>query len=121
MYGNMTYNLIYSHRHDTKEWPMSTRGRARDATAQKQERLEARISSEQKALLVRAAKLQGRTLSDFVVSSVQQAAQDVIHAHTILTLTAQDSRMFVEALLNPPPPNDRLRTAAAKYQRDSTE
>lgn len=37
-------------------------------------RLEARITPEVHALLKRAAELQGRTLTDFVVSAAQEAA-----------------------------------------------
>ena len=38
-------------------------------------RLEARISVELHAALKRAAELKGRTMTDFVVSAVQEAAQ----------------------------------------------
>ena len=41
-------------------------------------RLEARISPELHSMLKRAAELQGRTLTDFVVSAVQDAAQRAI-------------------------------------------
>ena len=44
------------------------------AAAARGERLEARISAEQKGLLQRAADLQGRTLTDFVVQSAHDAA-----------------------------------------------
>jgi uncharacterized protein (DUF1778 family) len=87
----------------------------------KRERLEARVSAEQKALLQRAADLQGRTLSDFIIGSAQQAAEEIIREHMVITLTAQDSRAFVEALLNPPAPNERLRAAAARYTQESVE
>jgi hypothetical protein len=39
------------------------------------ERLEARVTTEQKALIERAAALQGRTVTDFVLTSVQDAAR----------------------------------------------
>lgn len=92
-----------------------------DSDIVKRERLEARISAEQKALLQRAADLLGRTLSDFIVASAQRAAEEVIREHTIVTLTAQDSQAFVEALLNPPPPSERLRAAAARYKQEFGE
>ena len=38
-------------------------------------RLEARISTDLHSMLKRAAELQGRTMTDFVVSAVQDAAQ----------------------------------------------
>ncbi|CBL46691.1 Hypothetical protein HDN1F_31080 [gamma proteobacterium HdN1] len=41
-------------------------------------RLEARISRDLHAMLKRAAELQGRTMTDFVVAAVQDAAQRAI-------------------------------------------
>lgn len=90
------------------------------ATKAKRERLEARVSPEQKALLVRAAALQGQSLTDFVVQSAQVAAETVIRDRAVLTLTARDTAVLVEALLNPEPPNETLRTAARRY-RDLVE
>ena len=51
-------------------------GKAR--TTARDERLEARVSRDQKALFQRAAELQGRTLTDFVIASVHDAAIRVI-------------------------------------------
>jgi uncharacterized protein (DUF1778 family) len=82
----------------------------------KRERLEARVTSEQKALFQRAADLQGRSLTDFVVSALQDAAEDAIRSHHVLTLSAHDSRIFAEALMNPPEPNEYARKAAAEYR-----
>lgn len=78
-------------------------------------RLEARINPETKALMQKAADLEGRTLTDFVVSSAKAEACKVIERHQILNLTLEDSAVFVEALLNPPEPNDALRLAASRY------
>jgi uncharacterized protein (DUF1778 family) len=87
------------------------------ASPQKQERLEARVTPEQKELLQQAAALEGITLTDFVVRSARRAAEQSIRDHTRLVLTAQESRAFVEALLNPPAPNAALRAAAEHYRK----
>ena len=76
-------------------------------------RLEARISVEQKTVLQQAAALSGRTLSEFVVASAQEAAGRVIQEHEAIRLTRTEQIAFVNALLNPPAPNKRLRQAAA--------
>lgn len=81
------------------------------------ERLEARISRDQKTLFQRAAELQGRTLTDFVVSSVQEAAVRTIEQMQIIRLSAEDSREFAKALLNPRTPNEKLRSAARRYMQ----
>jgi uncharacterized protein (DUF1778 family) len=83
----------------------------------KAERLEARITSAQKEMLQRAAEIEGRSLTDFVVSSAQATAKRVIQEHEILVLSARDREVFVSALLNPRAPNEKLRQAARRYKQ----
>ena len=80
-------------------------------------RLEARISVEQKSVLQRAATLSGRTLSEFVVASAQDAATRVIQEHETIRLSRVEQIAFVSALLKPPAANARLRRAAAAYRK----
>jgi uncharacterized protein (DUF1778 family) len=84
-------------------------------------RLEARISPEIKALLQKAADLEGRTLTDFVIASVQASAYRVIEQHQLLKLSIEDSEAFVEALLNPLKPNDAMKAAAQRYKQIMNE
>jgi len=87
------------------------------AERSKVERLEARISKEQKELFQRAADIQGRSLTDFVVSSVLDAAKRAIQEHEMMTLSVQDREVFVEALLNPPESSNKLKAAAQRYKQ----
>ena len=80
-------------------------------------RLEARISVEQKTVLQQAAALSGRTLSEFVVASAQEAASRVIQEHETIRLSRAEQIAFVTALLKPAAPNKRLRQAAATYRK----
>lgn len=80
------------------------------------QRLETRMTAEQKNLIERAAALQGRTITDFVLTSVQDAARRTIEEHQQLELSVRDSEAFVEALLNPRPVNDRLRDTVRRYR-----
>lgn len=80
------------------------------------ERLETRVTAEQKKLIERAAALQGRTVTDFVLTSVQDAARRAIEEHSQLALSVRDSEAFVDALLNPKPVNDRLRDTVRRYR-----
>lgn len=80
-------------------------------------RLEARVSKVQKDLLQRAAMLSGRTLSDFVVASAQEAAAKVIEDHASIRLSGAEQTAFVRDLLEPPKPGPRLRKAAAAYKQ----
>ena len=82
-------------------------------------RLEARISVNQKTVLQRAAALSGRTLSEFVVASAQDAASRVIQEHETIRLSRAEQIAFVSALLKPPAANARLRQAAAAYRKQT--
>jgi len=80
-------------------------------------RLEARLPGEVHALLKRAAELQGRTLTDFVVTSASEAARKTIEEMEILRLSVSDQLLIARALLDPPPPAPAL-IRAAKRHRD---
>ena len=80
-------------------------------------RLEARMTTDQKALLQHAAALSGRTLSEFVLASAQEAAAKVIREYETIRLSRTEQVAFVTALLKPRAPNARLRKAAAKYRQ----
>lgn len=75
------------------------------------------MTADQKSLIERAAALQGRTVTDFVLSSVQEAARRAIEEHQRLDISVRDSEAFVEALLNPQPVNDRLHDTVRRYRQ----
>lgn len=81
----------------------------------KRERIELRLPASRKALIQHAADLEGRSVSDFVLSVAQRAAEETIRAHEVLTLTVEESQHFLEVMENPPEPSDYLRTAATRY------
>jgi uncharacterized protein (DUF1778 family) len=87
------------------------------ASSRRAERLEARISRDQKALFQRAAELQGRSLTDLVVASAHEAAVRTIEQMQIIRLSADDSRAFAAALLNPRQPDDKLKAAARRFMQ----
>jgi uncharacterized protein (DUF1778 family) len=80
-------------------------------------RIEARIAPETLAVVKRAAEIQGRSLSDFVVAAAQEAAHRIIEETSLIRLSAEDQRRFVELLLHPPelaPAMSRARKAHAE-------
>ena len=80
-------------------------------------RLEARISKELHATLKRAAEIQGRTMTDFVVSAVQDAAQRAIEQSGVIRLSLADQECFASALLSPPKPTAALKQAFARRKK----
>lgn len=82
----------------------------------KTDRLEVHISYKQKKQFQQAANLLGRTLTDFVISSLQETALRVVQEQKITKLTSNDSQIFIQTLLSPPLPNKHLRNAVKEYQ-----
>lgn len=80
-------------------------------------RLEARISTDLHGLLKRAAELQGRTMTDFVVAAVQDAAQRAIEQAEVIRLSMADQKCFADALLSPPEPQSALKRALARRSK----
>jgi uncharacterized protein (DUF1778 family) len=89
------------------------------AGVRRTERLEARVTAEEKELLVTAAELAGRGLSEFVVGAATKAARDQIRRRNTLHLSVEDAAAFVEALMNPPAPTKQLRDAARRYRQET--
>ena len=81
------------------------------------DKIEASVKPEIKALLQEAADLQGRSLDDFILSTVQAEAKRVIEQYRILKLSKEDAEAFAEEVLNPSPPNPVLKEAAEWYEQ----
>jgi uncharacterized protein (DUF1778 family) len=80
------------------------------------ETVEARLKPEQKRRIEYAASLKGTSISDFMVSSADDAAERAIEQHEVWTLTGRDREAFVKALLHPPAPSPRMRAAVRRYR-----
>jgi len=83
----------------------------------KAERLEARITVQQKRTIAKAAALRGTSITDFVVMSTQRAATETIKESQMLALRGEALEAFVKAILNPPEPSPVARAAARRYKR----
>lgn len=86
----------------------------------KSARIETRLSTEQKALIERAAAYLGRSVSDFVLGNAEQAARAVIAEHERIQLDRTQSRALVNALLSPPSPSKELRAAVKDHRKRVT-
>jgi uncharacterized protein (DUF1778 family) len=79
-------------------------------------RLEARLPNDVHALLKRAAEIQGRTLTDFVVTAAREAACRTIEETGIIRLSIEDQRRIAKAILNPPAPTAALKRAFRRHR-----
>ena len=78
-------------------------------------RLEARIAPEALAIVKRAAEMEGRSLSDFIVSAAQEAARRTIEENNVIRMSVEGQQRFVDMLLNPPEPSPALKRAKAAH------
>jgi uncharacterized protein (DUF1778 family) len=85
--------------------------RSREQGENRTARIEARITPANLAVVRRAAEIQGRSVSDFVVASAQEAANRAIEENGIIRLSVEGQRQIAELLLNPPEPNPALKRA----------
>jgi len=74
-------------------------------------RLEARIAPDALAVVRRAAEIQGRSVSDFVVAAAQEAATRTITETEIVRLSIEGQREMAALLLHPPAPGRALKKA----------
>jgi uncharacterized protein (DUF1778 family) len=85
-------------------------------------RIDARIAPDVLAVVRRAAEIQGRSVSDFVVAAAQDAAHKTIAEAHIIRLSVQDQQRFAELLIEPPalaPAMARARKAHSRLIRTS--
>ncbi len=66
----------------------------------KTERLEARVPIFLKRIIQRAADLQGRSITDFVIAALDKSARETVRDHEMMRLNAEDSLIFAKALTN---------------------
>lgn len=79
-------------------------------------RLEARIAPEALAVVRRAAEIQGRSVSDFVVAAAQEAAQKTVSEIEVIRLSRAAQEQFVKLLTKPPAPKAALKRAFARHK-----
>ena len=82
----------------------------------KSERIAARLSPEQKEVVERAAALAHQPVSQFVIASAMQAAQEMIQQHDLIVLSARDSIAIMQALLHPEPASPALKSLVERYE-----
>ena len=98
MYVKMTYIPVMTKRDRTAAMPRTAR-------------LETRLPPEIHDLLKRAAEIQGRSVSDFVVTAAQEAARKAIADIELIQLTREGQERFAALMLAPPAPGPALRKA----------
>lgn len=81
------------------------------SASSKKERLEFRLSAEDKAVIEAAASLSGTSVSQFIVDASRARARTLLDEHRRIQLTEQGWQDVMAALDNPPAPNENLKRA----------
>jgi len=80
-------------------------------------RFDTKLSKKQKDLFEYAATLGGyRTLTDFIIKTVNEKANSIIKEHNTILASERDKEIFFNAILHPEKPNAALKKAAKIYQ-----
>jgi uncharacterized protein (DUF1778 family) len=79
-------------------------------------RLEARIAPDVLAVVRRAAEIQGRSVSDFVVAAAHNAAQKTVAEAEVIRLSRAAQEQFAKLLTKPPKPAAALKKAFARHK-----
>lgn len=96
---------------------MSSSAKATGTLRTRNARLELRVTIEQKRQITRAAAIQGRSVTDFVVTALQDAAKRALDEQHVIQLNQKDSEFFARMLLDPPPVSERMRESVRLYRK----
>jgi uncharacterized protein (DUF1778 family) len=75
----------------------------------KRDTLNIRIRPEERGLIDRAAALQGKNRTDFILEAARRAAEEALLDRVVLTVSPEAYAEFLARLDAPPQPNERLR------------
>lgn len=80
-------------------------------------RFDTKLTKVQKELFELATKIGGyRTLTDFMLSTAEEKAKMIVQQHEAILASERDKKIFFDAIMNPPKPNQRLQDAAKRYK-----
>ncbi|EKS6735833.1 DUF1778 domain-containing protein [Enterobacter ludwigii] len=82
----------------------------------KKQRIDLRLNEDDKSMIEEAAAMTNQSISQFMVSTASARAAEVIDQHRRLILNEESWNLVMDALSNPPAPNDRLKRAAKRLQ-----
>ena len=87
------------------------------ATELKSERINLRLKGKAKNLLARAASFEGKTVSNFILNSAMERAEETIRKYETMSLNAQNSEIFLNALSGDLNFNQKLTDAFKEHSK----
>lgn len=88
-----------------------------DAEISKSERIELRVSSNDKRIFKKAQELSGdQSFSSFVIRILKKEAEEIVAKHDRILATENDRQVFFDAVFANEAPNQNLVAAAKRYK-----
>lgn len=84
--------------------------------ALRKQRIDLRLTDDDKNIIEEAAALSNQTVTQFMVSSASERAAAIIEAHRRLILNNESWNLVMDAISHPPAPNEKLKRAAKRLQ-----
>jgi uncharacterized protein (DUF1778 family) len=82
----------------------------------KNERLELRLTNQQKDVIARAARIRGfKTVTDYLLHMAITDSAQALRDHQLMDLSERDRKLFMKKLNNAPAPGKSLKKAYARY------
>ena len=85
-------------------------------SALKKQRIDLRLTDDDKNMIEAAAALTNQSVTQFMLNSASERAAEVIEQHRRLVLDDASWSRVMDALSNPPEPNEKLKRAAKRLQ-----
>ena len=85
-------------------------------SALKKQRIDLSLNADDKHMIEEAAAMTNQSISQFMVSTASERAAEVIDQHRRLLLNEESWNLVMDAIINPPAPNDRLKRAANRLR-----
>ncbi|EMH4163256.1 DUF1778 domain-containing protein [Pluralibacter gergoviae] len=86
-------------------------------SALKKQRIDLRLTEDDKNIIEEAAAMSNQTVTQFLVSSACEHAAQVIEQHRRLVLNEESWNQVMDAISNPPTPNERIKRAAERLKK----
>jgi len=81
------------------------------------DRIVSRIPRSNRIIIEKAAAVYGATVNQFIVQTALDRATEILQREELLKLSEKDARLFLDALDNPPTPNENLLKAMQQHDR----
>ncbi|TNE82520.1 MAG: DUF1778 domain-containing protein [Bacteroidetes bacterium] len=93
-----------------------------DTTINKEERIELRVSAQDKMIFKRAQELSGdKSFSSFIVRILKKQAEEIVAEYDRVLASEKDRELFFNAVFGNGKPNENLVEAAKRYKAKSSE